>query len=80
MMRRMKHPSKKQANERRVRTPGLQPECFKVHKRLRACLKIRKDAVSVAKPGDGAFALGLCCRRRCSPLRGCADNSALPKA
>ena len=32
------------------------------------------------KPGGGAFALGLCCRRRYSPLRGCADSSASPKA
>ena len=32
------------------------------------------------KPGDGAFALGLCCRCRYSPLRGCADSPAPPKA
>ena len=32
------------------------------------------------KPGDGVFALGLCCRRRYSPPRGCADSSASPKA
>ena len=48
--RRMKHPLKKQANERQVWTPGLQSGCFKVHKFLIACLEIRKDAVFVPKP------------------------------
>ncbi len=46
----MKHPLKKQANDRQVGTPGLQPGCLKVHKRLRACLKIQMDAVFVPKP------------------------------
>ncbi len=32
------------------------------------------------KPGGGAFALGLCSRRRYSPPRACAHGSASPKA